>query len=170
MKLIILNGPPGVGKSTIAARLHQELPSSAIIDIDELRRTTMPDYREQREESLRLAHELAAEAIDDNFKNGYDVIIDKAISDSGTIDSFIEIGKRYDAQICEFILFADKATVQKRADERGYRPGSLLTQEKVGEMWEKANALRIQRPNALVVDTGRPIDEVVEDVIGQVTA
>ncbi len=153
MKLIILNGPPGVGKSTLTARLHKELPSSVIIDIDELRRTTMPDFRERREESLRLAHELAAKAIQDNLEQGKDVIIDKAISYSDTIDWFIEVGRKCSAEVHEFILFADKAMVQKRADDRGYEPGSMLTPEKVGEMWEKADVLRKERAGAILVDT-----------------
>lgn len=153
MKLVILNGPPGVGKSTIAARLQKELTSSVVIDIDELRRTTMPDYRERREESLRLSYELAANVIEDNLKNGHDVIIDKAVSHSDTLDLFIEVGKKNGAEVYEFLLFADKATVQKRADERGYRPRSLLTSECVGESWEKADVLRQKRTQAIVIDT-----------------
>jgi predicted kinase len=154
MKLIILNGPSGVGKSTIALRLQQELPSSALIDVDELRRA-IPDYRERRKESLMLAYEKTAEAIEDHLRNGQNVIIDKAISGADILDSFIEIGKRYDAEIYEILLFADKETIQKRADERGYRPGSLLTREKVGELWDKADALRKERSSAILIDTSK---------------
>lgn len=161
MKLIIINGPPGVGKSTAAERLHQELPSSQIIDIDELRRTTMPDYRERREESLRLAHKLATVAIEENLRRGKDVIIDKAISYSDTLDSFIDIGRKYDAEIYEFILFAEKATVQKRAEERGFKPGSMLTPEKVVELWEKADTLRNERSSAITIDTTHLTSEEV---------
>jgi predicted kinase len=155
LKLIILNGPSGVGKSTIAIRLHQWLASSVIIDIDELRRTMISDYRERREESLRLAYELAVSVIEDNLKDGHNVIIDKAISSTDIIDSFIKTGKKNGAEVYEFFLFADKATVQKRADERGYRPGSLLTRERVGESWDKADALRQKRTEAIVIDTAQ---------------
>jgi GrpB-like predicted nucleotidyltransferase (UPF0157 family)/predicted kinase len=152
MKLIILNGPSGVGKSTIAARLHQDIPSSLLIDIDELRRA-IPGYPEKRQETLLLSYEYAADAIEDGLKAGNDVIVDKAISYSDTLDSFIERGKQCGADVYEFLLFADKQTVQKRADERGYRPGGLLTPEKVGELWEKSDVLRTERTNAYVVDT-----------------
>jgi predicted kinase len=164
MKLIILNGPPGVGKSTIAVRLHQELPSSVLIDVDELRRS-IPDYKERRQESLLLAYEKTAEAIGDLLKRGQSVIIDKSISQSDTLDSLIEVGKRYDAEIYEFLLFADKSTVQARADERGYRPGSLLTRERVGEQWDKADMLRKERPEAIVIDTAHAS---VEDVLSTI--
>ncbi|MDO8624225.1 MAG: zeta toxin family protein [bacterium] len=164
MKLIILNGPSGIGKSTIATRLHEKMSNSALIDVDELRRS-IPNYREQRAESLKLAYQKTGEAIESHFKNGQDVIIDKVISESSILDSFIEIGKKFDANAYEILLFADKEASQKRADERGYKPGSLLTRERVGEMWEMADALCKQRPNAIVIDTAHmSIEDVFERV------
>jgi predicted kinase len=164
MKLIIINGPSGVGKSTIAARLHKELQASILIDVDELRRE-IPEYRERREESLRLAYERTADIIEQELKEGHDIIIDKAISYSDTLDAFIDRGKKCGAEIYDFLLFADKATVQLRAGDRGYKPGSLLTPEKVGELWEKANALRKERTAVIVIDTAElNIDEVYEQI------
>ena len=165
VKLIILNGPSGVGKSTIAARLHQEMPSSVLIDIDALRREVMPNFREHREESLKLAYEHAGSTIGEYLKGGHDVIVDKAILDTHVVASFVAVGRKNGAEIHEFILFANKETVQKRADDRGYKPGGLLTHERVGELWEQANALRLQRPQAVVIDTSHlTLDEVFEDV------
>lgn len=170
MKLVILNGPPGVGKSVVAGRLHEELTLSVLIDVDELRRT-IPNYREQREESLRLAYERTAEEIGKALEGGHDVIIDKAISFSGTLDSFIEVAKRYGAAIHEFLLFADKETVRKRADNRGYRSGGLLTPERVDALWEDADVLRRQRPGIIVVDTSySSVEEVFRAVKQMVMA
>jgi adenylate kinase family enzyme len=45
MKLIILNGPPGIGKSTVAQKLQKELPLSFLLEIDALRRC-ISNYRE----------------------------------------------------------------------------------------------------------------------------
>lgn len=160
MKLIILNGPTGVGKSTLAARLHREMPSSVLIDIDELRRT-IPDYRERREESLRQAYELAAKSIEENLEVGKDVIIDKTIGDTNVLDRFVATAQECGADACELLLFADKGTVRARADARGYKPGGLLTPERVEEHWERANELRGLRKKALVIDTtGLRPDEV----------
>jgi predicted kinase len=150
--LIILNGPTGIGKSTIAARLQAEMPDSAVVDIDEIRRS-IPDYRENRQESLALAYKQAGEIIEESLAKGLDVIIDKTITGADILDSYRAIASKHGAEVLEFILFADKDTLQKRADERGYRPGSLLTRERVGEMWEKLDTLRAERPHAIVIDT-----------------
>jgi predicted kinase len=166
MKLIILNGPSGIGKSTIAAKLVHEIPQSVVIDIDELRRS-IPNYKERRQESLLLSYEKAAELIEIYLKSDKTVIIDKTISYSDTLDSFITLGNKYNAEVYEFLLFADKATTQARADERGYKPGSLLTPEKVGELWDRTNAIRMERTNATVIDTK---DKDVHETINEIKA
>jgi predicted kinase len=168
MKLIILNGPLGVGKSTLALKLNEQMPSSVLVDVDELRRA-IPNYRENREESLRLVYKQTAQIIGEELAKGNDVIVDKAISYSDTIDTFIKVGKEQCADIYEFLLFADKETIRKRADERGYRPGGMLTPEKVDELWEKSDALRKERSQAIFIDARDPelIYEKVQSFIAK---
>jgi len=160
MRLIILNGPTGVGKSTVAAQLHKEMPDSVLVNVDELRRT-IPGYQENRKESLRSAYDLTREEIERGFDEGKDVIIDKTIGDSDVLDTFITIAHKHGADIHEFILFTSKAHLRERTDKRGYKPGGFLTPEKVEEHWEQANTLRIQRPNVMVVDTTNKTPEGV---------
>jgi predicted kinase len=164
MKLIILNGPSGIGKSTVSSRLASEMSNTVVIDVDELRRA-IPNYRENRKESQHLAYARAKEEIATHLANGDNVIVDKGIFQSDVLDAFIEEGQKCGADVFEFLLSADKATVQQRADDRGYRPGSLLTQERVGELWEQADKLRLERSNAIVIDTTRlSTEETLEKV------
>ncbi|MDO8593755.1 MAG: AAA family ATPase [bacterium] len=164
LKLILINGPAGVGKSTISARLHAELPNSSIVDIDDLRRK-IPDYRERREESLRLSYENAETVVKNTLSSGRSVIIDKAIFDTSVLDTFIEIGKNYNAQIWEFLLFAEKETLIERAEGRGYRPNSLLTPERVVAMWNKADILRQERAGLICINTTqRDAEQVFQQI------
>lgn len=165
MKLIILNGPSGVGKSTLAARLHEQVPGSELLDIDAVRRTIL-NYRENKEGSLKLAYEQALAFAEQRLQEGKDVIVDKNILEHEVLDAFISSARSAGAEAYEFILFADKESVQARADARGYRPGGLLTPEKVGSRWERSNALRAERTNAIVMDTSNlSPDEVLTRVI-----
>ena len=63
MKLIILNGSPAAGKSTVAEKLHKMLPTSLLADVDSWRRL-ISFWRENREESLRLTYVFTVAAVD----------------------------------------------------------------------------------------------------------
>jgi predicted kinase len=153
MKLIILNGPSGVGKSTLAKRLHAELPLSLLIEIDTWR-SFISGYREHRKESLELATRQALVAIEMHLCVGHDVIVDKAILDADEIlDEMRDLGERVGASVHEFMLIADKEVVLNRAELRGYLPGGLLTPERAAERWELAKSLSERRAVAQVVDT-----------------
>lgn len=164
MKLILLNGPAGVGKSTISKYLHGDVQGSVVVDVDELRRS-IPDYKERRSESLLMAYEMTKDAIRSNLNKGETVIIDKAIASSDTLDSFVKIGNECGADVREIILFAPRDTVQARADERGYIPGSLLTRERVGELWDQMDNVRKERQQAIVINTeSLSVEETYEKV------
>jgi hypothetical protein len=86
------------------------------------------------------------------LKSNHDVIIDKVFTDAEIVDRFIELGKRYDAEVHEFVLNASKELVVKRVEERGYRENGLLTPEKVVRFWEDIQEYIKKRPQATVVD------------------
>ncbi|MCF7816100.1 MAG: ATP-binding protein [Candidatus Pacebacteria bacterium] len=146
MKLILINGPTGIGKSTIAAKLHQALPLSFLLDIDAQRRY-ISGYKEHREESRELVTELSLAMVENYLQSGHDVIIDKVFTDAKISDAFLERGRKYNATIFEFVLNTDKETLVARANERGYREGSMLTPEKVPEFWERMQSYIKERPS-----------------------
>ena len=161
MKLIILNGPPGVGKSTVAKKLHDEMPMSLLIEGDEWRRQ-ISHWKEHREASHDLVYAIKIAAADAAFKMGSTVIIDKAVfgSDS-TLDALLESAKGNGAAAYEFILNANEETILARTDARGYKPGSTFTRERALELWQKGQDLIARRPNAIVVDTSTLSPEAV---------
>lgn len=155
MKLIIVNGPSGVGKSTLVGRLHAEMPMCLLIDIDCIRRF-ITSYRENVKESSELSFRLAEVMLDAYLVSGHDVIIDKTLLYADEVlDTFITIGMAHGADVYEFILSVEKDVLIKRADERGFRPGGLLTPEKVIKHWEGSQRLVSDRKNAVVIDTSR---------------
>ncbi len=146
-----MNGPTGIGKSTVAQKIHQTQPLSFLVDIDALRRY-ISGYRENKVESKQLSLLVSESIVETYLKSGHDVIIDKVFIDVEIVERFIELGKKYNANVLEFVLNASRELVIKRAEERGYRENSLLTPEKVVEFWEEIQEYIKKRPQAIVVD------------------
>jgi predicted kinase len=152
MKLILINGSTGVGKSTVAQKVHQMYPLSFLLEMDDQRRY-INGYREFSSESKRLSL-MVSEAIADTYLSaGHNVIIDKFLTDVDVVEKFFAIGKKHNADVYEFILNAPKEVVVKRAEERGYKKGGLLTPEKVVLFWEEIQEHIKKRPQAVVIDT-----------------
>lgn len=173
MKLIILNGPVGVGKTALAKRLQENLPLSFFIHFDELRRL-IGGYKENSHESRVLTFDIAFSIAETCFKRGKDVLFDKIMYNrieegqtETSLTQLIAIAEKYDVDVHEFIIWADKKNVLKRLEERGYRKNSLLTPEKAEKFWEEMKKFKENRPQATIIDTSDLTpDEVFEEVWG----
>ncbi len=163
MKIIIINGPCGIGKSTIAVRLHEAIPLSSekltyLLNIDEQRRL-FSHYRAKREESKEASLRISETIISTCLKMKHDVIIDKMLFDTQVIDSYYEIAKQNGAEVKEIILWATKEALMKRANERGWRKPSLLTPEKCEFFWHQIDEVKDKRPNAVIIDTSNSSED-----------
>jgi predicted kinase len=166
MKLIILNGCPAVGKSTVSQKLHDDIPMSLLVNIDDWRRL-MSGWRENREQSRKFAYAYSLAAIDSYLQTGNSVIVDKALlDDDSVLDALHSVGEKYGAEVYEIMLTADKETTAKRAADRGFNAyGGLLTPERVLELWDQAQLCITRRPQATVVDTTHlTVEQVYEKV------
>lgn len=151
MKLIIINGPCGIGKSTLSAKIHVSMPLSFLLDIDAQRRF-ISQYREKKEESGKIMMTISKAIIKSCLEDDRDIIIDKIMLDNNVLDFYYEIAKIYGADVYEIILWAPKEVVMGRANERGWRENGLLTPEKCELFWDKINELKDIRPQAHVID------------------
>ena len=161
MKLIILNGPCGVGKSTVALEIQKDMPLSLLLDVDALRRS-IEGYREHRKESLRLSYLHAIALTESHLNAGQSVIVEKTVfHDDWFLENLKKAADDHQAAYFEFLLTAEKETVIARAADRGFRPGGMLTPERVGEFWDESQAFVVRRPQAIVLDTtGRTSEDV----------
>ncbi len=165
MKLIIINGPCGVGKTTLSERLVQDYTLMVHVDIDRVRKQ-ITHFRENRAQSSELAFEVAFGMVERALGHGVDVLVDKIFFNSHDaprqyLEDLVEIGERYDATIHEFILNADKATILQRATDRGFGTGGILTPEKVDTFYDAIQLYMTRRPHAMIVDTTTLLPEDV---------
>lgn len=73
-RLVHLNGPPGIGKSTIGRRYIRDHPFSFCLDIDGFR-SLIGRWDEHKQESGRLARRMALAMAREHLAAGYDVVI-----------------------------------------------------------------------------------------------
>lgn len=164
-KLIIINGPCGVGKNTIAERYKGEHPETFIVDIDEIRRT-IPNYRENREKSYEEACRLALNETEARLRDRLNVVIPNKIKRINVLDDFNRIADECDAEFCEFFLWTTKKDAIGRAIKRGFRPGSLLQKDRLVKMYDELEETLKKRKNAFIVDSSDgEIEEVYSEVL-----
>lgn len=164
-KLIILNGPCGVGKNTIADMYVEEFPKAVVLDIDELRRS-VPNYRDNPVESGRTAYELAFAKSKDLLNSGRDVVIPNLIRSGANLDKFASIANELGCEYYEFLLNLSKESAIQRATERGFSPGSLLTPEKLEPMYDSLTQVIATRPQTIKIDASVDASSTFQDLLG----
>ncbi|HTI20015.1 MAG TPA: AAA family ATPase, partial [Kutzneria sp.] len=72
--LLLLNGPPGVGKSTVAARYVDDHPLALNLDIDVLR-AQLGRWQDDLESAGLVARDLAVAMARTHLLAGHDVVV-----------------------------------------------------------------------------------------------
>ena len=162
MKVILVNGPCGAGKTTTTKALHKKLPQSVLINID-LVRSFISGYREHPSRSwktgLNLSLALAASAM----QQDRDIIVDKMIFDANAWEPFYHLAEEFNAEVQEFIIWAEKDVVLNRCDGRGDYTEGVFTRESCERYWNKVKDFSEQRPQAIMVDNSKLTKEQTVD-------
>lgn len=116
-RLILLNGPPGVGKSTVAKRYVGEHPGVLLADIDVLR-TSIGGWRDDFETAGQLTRPIAHAMIGTHLSGGNDVVMPQFLSDADEVAEFHHVAERAGARFIEVALMADVDVVVRRFRRR----------------------------------------------------
>ena len=161
-KLIILNGAPGAGKSTLAERYADEHPLTLHMDIDDIR-MHISHWRELNEQSGPMAKNMVAAMIRIHLQSGHDVIVPQIYRKTKYLEELEQIAREADADFYEILLFAEKDEALKHFIERGkregyptgFRPGDIIDREgreqKLASMNDEMMAVVAKRPNTIRV-------------------
>jgi len=177
-RLILINGPPASGKSTLARRFVEDHEGTVLVEVDELR-MTLPGWED--DETTRLAaRDLAGAAIVEHLGAGRDVVMPQYFGRLGYIVVMDELAGQHGAVFVEVVLAVPAATAidrfwaRRRAMvERGQRhPERDLAADEVEpiirEAVERLARLPERRPASRVVPVDPDASE--DDVYGRLLA
>lgn len=116
--LLHLNGPPGIGKSTIARRYVEEHPGVLNCDIDVLR-TMVGGWSDDFVKAGFLIRPAALGMIEGYLASGGDVVLPQLLIDPAEISLFEACAQRTDAQFIERLLMDEPDQSVARFNRRG---------------------------------------------------
>lgn len=157
--LLLLNGPPASGKSTLAARLVELNPLALNLDIDVIR-GQLGDWLAQPAEAGLVARSLALAMAVTHLGAGHDVVVPQFLGQVDFIEQLEKAASRADATFVEIVLHLDRDDALRAFDVRSenpenqtHRDAALLvaksrSADPVGEMYDSLQRLSDQRPSA----------------------
>ena len=164
--IIWLNGPFGVGKTTLANRLHQEIPDSILYDPENLGdffQENLPkavcpedfqDYPIWRQTTVQIIRDLAT-------KTGKVIIVPMTVFKKEYCQEIIEQGLIEDMCVQHYILVAEKETILDRLNKRTQENNNWALKH----LDNCLQAFEDQIPGRKIDTDGLTVDEIAEIVL-----
>jgi predicted kinase len=170
-RLVLINGAPGSGKSSLAAALAADQPLSLALDVDAIKHS-LGHWQEDLLASGLQARRLALALAREHLSTGYDVVIGQYLARTDFIEDLERLAAAVDARFLEVVLDLSAPALAERLATRSAnptRPEHLVNNRLVGP--DDAAALvasledvRRTRPRALWVDAHGSLSATLDRV------
>lgn len=151
-KLILLNGPAGVGKSTITELFLQENPLSIGVEGDSII-AMMGCWREYEDDARELVFQHTLHMANTQLKAGHDVVLPYLLVEPAHAEAFANVAQNNNAVFVEIVLYSERADAVTRLLERGVwgeKGSPKLTEEdkpEIEALYEKMELALQSRPD-----------------------
>jgi predicted kinase len=146
--LLLLNGPPGVGKSTVAARYVDDHPLALNLDIDVLR-AQLGRWQEDAGRAGLLARDLALSAARTHLLAGHEVVVPQFLARVEFIDRLAALADEVGVDFVEVILLDSKENSLRRFQARDDTSKAVDPLE-LSTMYDRLLTLAATRPQVRV--------------------
>jgi predicted kinase len=161
-RLVHLNGPPGIGKSTVSALLTDRHPGMLNLDVDSLHRL-IGGWRDEETDTWPAVWSLVRAMASTHLAGGHDVVLPQYLAEAGEIEAIEKLARDHGATFREVVLLDDRDAAVERFERRApesvdpwvrhhYR---LVAQRGgpafLGAMYDRLLEVVRSRPDAVVV-------------------
>lgn len=158
-RLVLINGAPGSGKSTIAQALAQDREMTLALDVDAIKHS-LGRWDADPSASGLHARRLYLALAEQHLSAGYDVIVGQYLARTPFIDDLAALAERHHERLFEFVLDIDASTLSDRLALRASLPNRpehavnnrLVGPDDASRLVESMEALRQMRPDAIWID------------------
>ena len=152
----MVNGPPGIGKSTIARRYCEFHPFTLRIDVDDIR-DLISDWQRDPTAAGTLARRMTVEMARAFLGAGHDVIISQLFGKAADLETLQTMANDVGSEMHEFIVMADRVTARQRFLGRGGEKFEQLRDnehwiEQFDELYDRVQDMVQVRTQAVVIE------------------
>lgn len=160
-RMIVLNGPPGCGKSTLAQRYVDEHPLALNLDIDRIR-DLIGGWHRDRASAGTLARAVALAAARTHLTGGHDVVVPQFLGRLPFLEQLDHLARGIGADFHEIVLLDSRDNALRRYAERSRLaagPAQVgMVDHTSGEvelaaMYDRLMSVVAARPTAKIVQT-----------------
>lgn len=132
-KLIILNGPSGAGKTTVAKILWRKMERTALIDLDQVK-WLISDYQSD-DHDLGLSGSIGLNMTEGFLGGGLNVIVEKAFCKNEYMKPYLDLAEKLGIPYYIFNIEASLETLVTRAKDRSLKEGRRFNEEKTARIY-----------------------------------
>lgn len=159
--LILVNGPPGVGKSALARRYVDDHPLALHLEIDAIR-VALGRWQDFGESKL-IARSLATGLAEAHLRAGHDVIVPQYLGRTQLIDTLDQLAQRVRVEFHEILVLDTEAAVTGRFRRRRSELSAtgeahpqldvdeLAVARTIAESFERLEVVETRRPRTRVI-------------------
>jgi predicted kinase len=168
-RLLLLNGPPACGKSTLARRYVDEHPLALNLDVDRLR-SLIGRWRDDPHAAGLLAREVALAAARTHLASEHDVVVPQFLGRTTFVEQLECLARGVGATFHEIVLLDSKENMLRRFTERSRvttDPSHVEAQEMI-ERSDGFDDLSVMYDRLMTVIAARPGTRIVHVEEGMV--